>query len=335
MPRVYRTVLFLGLCLIWASTGFPAEGRKPISGPTTITAPGSYILTQSFTSTTLNAIHIDADNVTLDLNGHTITHTGSDAVIVIYNNTNIVVRNGNIVNNASGKTSIYIDNTSLSTGGEILVENIHFSGVSDAGGVFLRGADSSNCSSDEKRIKATVRNNFFQKGSPNPGHAIFIGCARGSLIENNIITYPTYRGITLLDANDTTIRENVIAWTQGSAGIRIENSRNIRIEKNVIRKCYTWGIALVNSSAVTVRYNNVSGNGAGSTQTTQYGGIASNSTSYENVIDWNVTMNNTGYGIYIQGTSSQRTVVSHNRSRGNSTANYVISPAGIDGGDNF
>ena len=40
--------------------------------PITINEPGSYVLTSNLIVATGNAININADNVTLDLNGHTI-----------------------------------------------------------------------------------------------------------------------------------------------------------------------------------------------------------------------------------------------------------------------
>src|SRR5450631_969089 len=56
------------------------EARTPISSaPFTISTPGSYYLTANLPVTTGNAIVISANNVTLDLNGFTISSTASPA----------------------------------------------------------------------------------------------------------------------------------------------------------------------------------------------------------------------------------------------------------------
>src|SRR5208282_3722482 len=56
------------------------EPRAPISSaPFTISQPGSYYLTTNLTVTGGNAITIAANNVTLDLNGFTISSTAPSA----------------------------------------------------------------------------------------------------------------------------------------------------------------------------------------------------------------------------------------------------------------
>lgn len=96
---------------------FPGD----LSGfPITITNSGSYQLTSNIvtTSTTVNAIEINADNVVLDLNGFSIigprTCTGSNASLVCTNfgmtasgvsangRENIVVKNGNTMGYDTG-----------------------------------------------------------------------------------------------------------------------------------------------------------------------------------------------------------------------------------------
>ena len=48
-----------------------------ITTPLTITQPGSYYLTHQLTVSTGNAIDIDTNGVTLDLNGFTISSTAA------------------------------------------------------------------------------------------------------------------------------------------------------------------------------------------------------------------------------------------------------------------
>src|SRR5208337_66021 len=53
------------------------EARTPISTPYTITQPGSYYLTTNLNLTEGDAINIETDGVTLDLNGFTISSTST------------------------------------------------------------------------------------------------------------------------------------------------------------------------------------------------------------------------------------------------------------------
>ena len=64
--------------------------------PITINESGSYVLTSNLTVTTGNAININADNVTLDLNGHGIygPGTGTGYGISAVNCYNITIKNG-------------------------------------------------------------------------------------------------------------------------------------------------------------------------------------------------------------------------------------------------
>lgn len=77
------------------------DARTPISSaPFTISGSGSYYLTGNLTVTSGNGITITADDVTLDLNGFTISSTASPAssngVLISDARKNITIRNGHI-----------------------------------------------------------------------------------------------------------------------------------------------------------------------------------------------------------------------------------------------
>jgi hypothetical protein len=84
------------------------EPRTPISfAPFTITQRGSYYLTTNVTVGSGDAITITANNVTLDLNGFTISSTNpvayaDNAILLSGSRTNIAIRNGHI---SSGVTN--------------------------------------------------------------------------------------------------------------------------------------------------------------------------------------------------------------------------------------
>jgi hypothetical protein len=88
--------------LLWALTlllsvgGARAdEGRIPIYQPTTITAPGSYVVTNDFSATSGAAIFVDADNVTIDLAGHTVS--GNVDVSSGIGERRLTIQNGRLV----------------------------------------------------------------------------------------------------------------------------------------------------------------------------------------------------------------------------------------------
>jgi len=95
----------IGLLMLFVCTGFlwAGDGQIDIAYlPFTISQSGSYIVTANLTlsTTETNGITISADNVTLDLNGHTLKGpgkaTGSSGAGIYFSNdcTNITIRNG-------------------------------------------------------------------------------------------------------------------------------------------------------------------------------------------------------------------------------------------------
>jgi hypothetical protein len=88
------------------------EPRIPIaSAPITLPAPGSYYLTTNVTVSSGNAITINANNVTLDLNGFTISSTETPAAngigISLNGVTNIVICNGQIGGGVTNNGGVY------------------------------------------------------------------------------------------------------------------------------------------------------------------------------------------------------------------------------------
>jgi len=88
------------------------EPRTPIaSAPITISAPGSYYLTTNVTVSSGNAITINANNVTLDLNGFVIGSTETPAAngigISLNGVTNIAICNGQISGGVTNSAGVY------------------------------------------------------------------------------------------------------------------------------------------------------------------------------------------------------------------------------------
>lgn len=88
------------------------EARTPISSaPFTISNPGSYYLTTNVNVTTGNAIIIAADNVTLNLNGFTISSTAPSATgtAILLNSSlhDITIANGHIRGGVTDSGGVY------------------------------------------------------------------------------------------------------------------------------------------------------------------------------------------------------------------------------------
>ena len=84
-----------------ASIGSLQAAPTRIMVPQIITVPGSYVLANITGTSGGAAIEIQASDVTLNLNGHTITATQGDGVIIdqfVGNNTNVTLVNAHVSN---------------------------------------------------------------------------------------------------------------------------------------------------------------------------------------------------------------------------------------------
>ena len=86
--------------------------------PYTISVPGDYQLDRNLQSTSPTLITITADDVTLDLNGHTLSSTSSQYTIHVKSVQNVVIKNGSIRNPVvplspqPGGVGIFLDGSS-------------------------------------------------------------------------------------------------------------------------------------------------------------------------------------------------------------------------------
>ena len=106
----------------------------PETGTYTISEPGLYKLSRDITC----CIVIDADNVELDLNSHTITGLSCDSVIQI-NDTrqNIEIKNGTLVGNGSNSGITTGVNSANIVIHDVNLSNFGPSGTPDRAGIFF------------------------------------------------------------------------------------------------------------------------------------------------------------------------------------------------------
>ncbi len=129
------------------------EPRTPISTvPFSINTSGSYYLTGNLAVGTggSNAITINADHVTLDLNGFTLSSTASPAsgsgVFLSGPRTNVAIKNGNIRGTTTVSAGVFTTGgfsngifQGTGSGGNQTVEDVRVSGVGNSG-IFLINA---------------------------------------------------------------------------------------------------------------------------------------------------------------------------------------------------
>jgi hypothetical protein len=185
-----------------------SDGRTPIdTGPFTIASPGSYVLTGNL-SGSANVLVIVADDVTVDLNGFTITSTSTTAAAVVINGTleNITVRNGNVFGGLIG-----INVVGLTTG--VLIEDVRVSSAK-TGGIVMGNSIARDCVIRRCEISNTGVTTTAADGSLGisgitiTGHSCRIeDCTIARMFYNGSGT-PTIRGINL---NSLTATGNIVS----------------------------------------------------------------------------------------------------------------------------
>jgi parallel beta-helix repeat protein len=202
-----RAVLgVLSLMLVMRPLG-AEEARIPLGQPATITHPGYYVVTQGIEVTSGSAITINADNVTLDLNGfHLYSGDTSASVIQIADgHKDVIVQNGFII--LGGHAVSYVSTTSRT---RITLKDLQTS-FQNSDSVFIQDAehvDVLHC-----RIAQPSGDGIRIDGYSDT----FTG-----LLSDNAILNPAGRGIILFDLHDGAVTGNqVLNPGAGSEGIRL------------------------------------------------------------------------------------------------------------------
>lgn len=329
------TICAIAILFFAAQRGEAAEGRIPISGPTTIDKPGAYFLSQDIQNLDSNgnemdaAITITADHVTLDLQSHTITVSGfHDGVADT--GTDIEVRDGKIYSPGSGgRKGVLFDLPAGQFRAHGLTITGFSSGISAMAGLCPVTA----------RLIAT--DNVVQGGSTFAG--IYAECQEASRIEQNNIR-DAFVGIWLENTSDTIVSGNVVSHDSDDGILLANGGDSNTVERNIVTANGGVGIHLYTSSANSIVNNNASRNTLSgisldgamcnfnqvSYNTTSYNysdGILLTSNAAMNTLDWNQSSGNGGAGVHIFGDGN---VYSNNRAKANSGGSYVDAGVGND-----
>jgi parallel beta-helix repeat protein len=184
------------------------EPRTPISSPVTITNPGSYYLTTNLTVPAFgSAITINAENVTLDLNGYTLSGVPNSFGAIIIASNHAAVVNGFIRNCAFNYA---VDAGSVSG---CRLENLILSG---------------NSSGINAGSEAIVRN-CVAINDVGPG----ITCLNDTYIANNLCASNGNGGIYLVGSGNR-IDNNQLFYnnTAGIVGANVDASNNLVINNS-------------------------------------------------------------------------------------------------------
>lgn len=206
------------------------ERRTPISSlPFTISASGSYYLTGNLSVSSGDGITVSTSNVTIDMNGFTLSGAASGNGIALSAGNDVRISNGMIRNWGTG---IYSFGT-----GRIIVEKVHFL----------------SCSSHGISVSAAagteVRNSVVADCG---GHGIVVQGA--SIIEGNSVRNNAGSGIRI-EAPLSEVRGNSVS--QNNIGVELIES-SVCVEANTLKFNF-YGLRIVNSGN-SVRRNTLRSN---------------------------------------------------------------------------
>lgn len=259
-------------CLCTATVAIADEGRIPLHAVTTISAPGQYVVTRPVTAATGPVVTVNASDVSIDLNGFTLTSTttaATEGVIQLSPTAaRIVITNGKLEGGAVN--GIY--QAAASNAGDLRVNQvqIYVTGTF-AYGIQLTGANrfdllDSVVKVDGSRVVSVTgpvdarleRNSLSITGQPAHTVAVeLISLSRAEITSNriSILCSGTMGGISLSGTGGAVVRSNVIDGNcDPGSGISLVNDANL-VEQNVIGREFAKRAIDVSSNGNIVRAN--------------------------------------------------------------------------------
>ncbi len=358
-----RAVLCL-LAVLTALTLLPSldvladEGRIPIYGPTSISQPGTYIVTRDFCfgqfampPCTANGTGIDisANDVVVDLNGHTLNMQGSNAIGVRVSTfgatRGIVIKNGRIVGDTSPTSngiSTTVTNPVRLTIQDVTVRNAigDCINIQSADQVVVERNSLEGCANalviTGTRFLGRIVDNSVLDAAGH-GLALF-GLEGGQVLSNRIKKFSqasNANGIWLSDGGKNLVQGNVItaSGTTGanSYGILLDGAPTAS-SNNVLRENTVTGVPYgirVHSDENRLERNVVTGG----SQTGVLIGLVS--TGARNILEENQIQSFAGCGLFFVNTQSH--VYRNNVIRNNAAGSDVCGFAApiTNGGGNI
>jgi parallel beta-helix repeat protein len=306
-----RPILCAGSMVVVAAIALGAGSAAAASPTCGQTITRNTRLTADLRGCLGNGIVIGADDITLDLNGHTISGDNSPCAETCDFGVDNTV--GHHADRVIGGTIRDFGVGILSDGGtgHMLIAHNHVSANTGAG-IALFGSDG----------HTVVRNVV---SGPSNGFAILLNAAGNSTIAHNAINHGNDEGISLFGgSSNNVVRHNVVRHSMGGS-IDIIGARN-RIEHNRIADNGD-GIILSDDASHdnTIQHNVVTGTGFfGAADTGGFGTILDGAD--DNTVNDNTVIGGRGSAILVlqldSATPAEHNVISHNLA--NSKLNSAI-----------
>lgn len=366
MISSYNLKAVIALSLLAALPLAAADGRIPIAtAPYTISVPGHYYLTRDVAVPSGTAITISSNDVTLDLNGHTVANStitvNNYAIATSAAYSGVRVTGGRV---RGGYEGIRLYGAS---GGDYRVDRVFVDGTGNRGiHLGAAGAPGPRVVLEDSEVTAT--------GGTSYGVLLYyVSAGRVSRLSTRGGNF----GLSLWNASSVTIENSVFSAATSCLNIGSGTNRGVLVRGNTITNCTNYGIILTGHNMM-VQGNLVQGSDCGLyafsgdyhsitdntlSMNTSYGLLLSGSTrnsvsrntitnttagpgiqlmnsSSGNSLDWNVVSGNSGAGIFVSDAASNGNIYSYNRLNGNGAANDFgagnISAGGNNaGGANF
>lgn len=277
-------------CALSAGFVHAGEGRRLIAEPTTISEPGTYVVTRDIAVTSGDVITVQASPVTIDLNGKSLSLSGSVGTAIRFRTSA----------STAAQPFLLVADGRLSGG----LSAVRTEGDGDAT-VTLRGLEIESTSQDAIALRAgkvvLLDNRISRPGIDGIDVTKPTSSADLSgVIANNVIQAPGAAGIFVTDGDGLRIEGNVIR-AAGNDGIWCRFSQGARITGNAIEGSGDAGIEFTGSLAI-INDNTVVNSGSS--------GISIGSSSRGNLIRGNVAARSTGDGLVI---SSDRNLIDRNQ----------------------
>ena len=311
----------------------PCGAVVPITGPITITSPGSYCLANDI----VGVITIAADDVILDLNNKRVSNRSSTDSALSLTGTNITIKNGQINGSIFG--------ISVNSCNYVRIDNVQFMfnsdtplNIQDSCDVLISNAYFTQNNIDTKSLIQVFRSTNVQVidtiMQANQGRALMISGVTEFVLDGCQIINNSSVGTHVIAAGnsstDLTFKNSSICqnnYTAYMIGIENGSNNNVVLENLIIEdnKGGLYMVVVNNASGILVRNCVVSKNTGTSTTTGLY---LSNST--DAIVERNSISANSGPNgsIGIQINNASATIIA-NEVQGKSTAeNYVLTGSG-------
>ncbi len=239
-----------------------------------------------------NGLNINATNIVLDCDGHSITGSNTNYGISVNSKQNVTFKNC-IIN--SFQQGIYLYYSSNNT----LTNNTLYNNTDT--GVYLEFSNNNS-----------IKNNSIYNSTTN-GRGIYLKTSNNNTITNNIIHDNTNTGIQLgYYSNYNNLTNNTI-YNNPNSGIYLSVSSYNKINNNTVYNTTGFGIYLVTDARYNEIYNNTvyNSNSRGILISTSNNILTNNTlynntqygiqidTSTNNTLTGNTLYNNTGVGVYV------------------------------------